>query len=318
MANTVSRTISDDTLNRIIQIESAGNPNAKAPTSSAAGLGQFINATWLATLRKHQPHQLVGARESDALSWRVGKDTAALQLEMLARFTEDNARGLGPGYQDGDLYLAHFLGLGAARAVLRAPPETPVAQVVTAAAIAANKSILSGKTCGQVRQWAQQSMINRWAKAGRPDWVKKYADPHAIKPQTEDALKQAPADPGKAAGGAAAGGAVVIGTGAAIEAGWSWGEIAAVIFVLLALGGAAFFAWRWWRARQQDRAGDAGLMAVAEALESPAAGEAPTEVKTAVATPASQRGASRPRKRAPPVKRGRKSKKPAKKRRAVR
>src|SRR5579862_593016 len=33
--------------------ESGFNPNAKAPTSSAAGLFQFVDQTWLSTLKQH-------------------------------------------------------------------------------------------------------------------------------------------------------------------------------------------------------------------------------------------------------------------------
>jgi hypothetical protein len=62
MTNTVSKTVSDETLNCIITIESAGRTNIKAPTSSALGLGQFLNATWLATVRKHRPDLLKGRR----------------------------------------------------------------------------------------------------------------------------------------------------------------------------------------------------------------------------------------------------------------
>jgi hypothetical protein len=171
MANTVSKLISDETLNRIIQIESAGKPDAKAPTSSAAGLGQFILGTWNDTIKKHRPDLF----QNGAAPARVGLATAALQLEMLARFTEDNARALGAGFTDGDLYLAHFLGLGDARKLFRAAPGDAAASHVSAAAVSANRSILSNKTCAQVRAWAQASMVTRWDKAGRTDWVKKYA-----------------------------------------------------------------------------------------------------------------------------------------------
>lgn len=171
MANTVSKLIPDETLNRIIQIESAGNPEAKAGTSSAAGLGQFILGTWNATIKQHRPDLF----RNGAAPPRVGVATAALQLEMLARFTEDNARALGAGFTDGDLYLAHFLGLGDARKLFRAPPGGLASAHVSAGALEANRSILVNKACAQVRAWAQASMVTRWDKAGRPDWVKRYA-----------------------------------------------------------------------------------------------------------------------------------------------
>lgn len=180
MANTLSRIIDDDKLNRIVQIESAGNPNAKAPTSSAAGLGQFITATWLATVRKHKPALLKTKSEAEVANMRRGVTTAALQLEMLARFTEDNARALGPNWVDGDLYLAHFLGIGAAAKLLRAAPSTLVSNLVSYEAIKANRSILEGKNAGAVRAWAHDSMIKRWDKAGRPNWVAKW---HSSIPQ---------------------------------------------------------------------------------------------------------------------------------------
>jgi len=195
MANTVSRTLSDDTLNRIIQIESAGNPSAKAPTSSAAGLGQFIKATWLNTVSKHRPDLMRGKTPEQVAALRVGPDNAALQLEMLARFTEDNARELGPGLTDGDLYLAHFLGIGDARRLFRAPPGDLASHHVTAAAVAANKSILQDKTCGQVRAWAQASMETRWVKAGKPNWVARYAGAPAIIPPPPDVPKIEPKPP---------------------------------------------------------------------------------------------------------------------------
>ena len=37
------------------QVESRFNPNAAAPTSSARGLFQFIEQTWLATLKEQGP-----------------------------------------------------------------------------------------------------------------------------------------------------------------------------------------------------------------------------------------------------------------------
>lgn len=172
MTNTVSKTISDETLNRIIQIESAGKPTAHAPTSSAQGLGQFVNGTWLAELQKHRPDLFNGPPYDDELA--LERDPK-LQIEILARFTEDNAVTLGPGYTDGDLYLAHFLGVGMARKFLRAPLDASASQLAGAAAVNANRSILSGKTVGQVRTWAQASMANRWDKAGKTDWVSRYA-----------------------------------------------------------------------------------------------------------------------------------------------
>jgi len=173
----VSRIISNDTLNRGIQIESAGNPRAKASTSTARGLGQFLNGTWLEELKQHRPDLFNGPPYDDELA--LEKDPS-LQVEIMARFWEDNAKDLGSGWKDGDLYLAHFAGIGTAKKLLRAPPDDSVDRYFSAAAIKANRSILTAKggngykTVGQVRAWADNSMRSRWEKAGRPDWIAQY------------------------------------------------------------------------------------------------------------------------------------------------
>ena len=165
--NTVSKTVSDETLNCIIQIESGGRPTIKAPTSSALGLGQFLNATWLNTVAKHRPDIFHGTDGATILSLRLNP---SFSIEMLARFTEDNQRIVGMDCTPGDLYLAHFLGAGAAQRVCRRDPGTMMEGIVTAAAIAANRSIMQGKTAGQVRAWAARRM----AESGGHDWVAKY------------------------------------------------------------------------------------------------------------------------------------------------
>lgn len=166
MTNTVSKIVTDETLDSIIQIESSGNPRAKATTSSALGLGQFLNATWLGVVRAHAPELLRGRTESQVLALRTDP---SLSIEMLARFTEDNIRTMGGG-SPGDIYLAHFLGAGTARKVFRAAPSDKIEPIVGPAAVRANRSILAGKTVKQVRDWASSKM----AKAGGHGWVKKY------------------------------------------------------------------------------------------------------------------------------------------------
>jgi hypothetical protein len=164
----LSKSVTNRTFNKIISIESAGRPKAKAPTSSAGGLFQFLNGTFYEECRIHQPALLKGRTKAQVYALRLDPETA---IEIGVKFTEDNAKALGKGWTEGDLYLAHFLGVGTAKGVLRAPQGEAVAGYVSEAAIAANKTILTGKTCAQVRKWAQMSMDTRWAKLGNPDWI---------------------------------------------------------------------------------------------------------------------------------------------------
>jgi hypothetical protein len=175
MTNTVSRTVSDETLNCIITIESAGKPRAKAATSSASGLFQFIDATWMGVVSKHRPDLMRGRTRPEVLALRFEPKIA---IELGARFTEDNQRAIGMNCTGGDLYLAHFLGVADARDLFRAHPDTRVEQLVGPGAIAANKSILQGKTAGQVRAWAARKMNG----AGGRNWIAKYMDDEPEQP----------------------------------------------------------------------------------------------------------------------------------------
>lgn len=172
-STTVSEVVSNAIINAIIYIESAGNPRAKARTSSATGLAQFISSTWLAMLRKYRPGIFSSRPTSALLDLRLDP---ALSIEMLAKFTEENYRGLQKlAHQDptpGDLYLAHFLGLATASRLMKVQRDIQAESIVGARAVAANRSILKGKTCGEIRAWADTKM--RLAANKADDYVTKY------------------------------------------------------------------------------------------------------------------------------------------------
>lgn len=232
MTNRLSKTISDEKLNRIIQIESAGNPDARPKrrdgtfASTAGGLGQFLVGTWQATGLKHYPDEVRHAGTAWAAK-RLGKENAPLQLRMLARFCEDNARIMG-STRDGDLYLAHFLGAGAARAVVQADQSAQVTAVIPngRAAAEANPTIIPGRTCAELRAWADREMATRWERGGRKDWVGIWlGDGRPLPPPAPDPAPTAkpPLPIGKAVvAGAGAGGA---GAAGAAAAGYDWTTI---------------------------------------------------------------------------------------------
>lgn len=181
----VSKTVSDETLNCIITIESGGRVAVKAPTSSATGLGQFLKPTWLGLVHKHRPDLFDGRSEDQVLALRTDPQIA---VEMLARFTEDNQRIVGMHCTGGDLYLAHFLGAQAAQRVYAAKANDRVEPLVGEAAVNANKSILLGKTAIQVRAWAAKRM----ADSGGHDWVAKYWSAPAAEPVPEERPEDIP------------------------------------------------------------------------------------------------------------------------------
>jgi hypothetical protein len=110
--------------------ESGLNPGARARTTSAAGLFQFVDQTWLATLKRYGAKHGLGGyaaaieQGSDG-RWRVGDPNArravmALKLDpqvsalMAGEMTADHAAYLrgrtGRDPSAGELYAAHFLG----------------------------------------------------------------------------------------------------------------------------------------------------------------------------------------------------------------
>jgi len=118
---------------RIIGVESNGNPNAKNKRSSATGLGQFLDETWLEMIRAHRPDLSSGRSENEILELRR---EPKLAREITARFAERNAATLrqqGLPVTAGTVYLAHFAGAAGAVAILSAPGNADAALVMAKA-----------------------------------------------------------------------------------------------------------------------------------------------------------------------------------------
>lgn len=128
-----------DALFHTARLESGLNPDAKAKSSSATGLFQFIDSTWMATLAKHGArHGITPGSRAEALALRRDPGVASL---MAAEHMADNAAaleaGLGQAASPTGLYLAHFLGSGGAVRFLKglaAAPEAAAAELFPAAA----------------------------------------------------------------------------------------------------------------------------------------------------------------------------------------
>jgi hypothetical protein len=158
------------------RIESGLNPNAKASTSSASGLYQFTEQTWLATMKQHgaehglqwaanaitrgsNGHYYVSdaATRQEIMALRQSPETSAAMAGEYASDNQDYLRAkLGRDTTPTDLYMAHFLGpAGAARFLkaLDANPDTPAASVMPAAAHA-NKWVFWDKS-GNARSLEQ-------------------------------------------------------------------------------------------------------------------------------------------------------------------
>lgn len=142
---------------KIIGVESAGNAAAKNPRSSASGLGQFTDSTWLATVHKHRPDLAGQYSDADLLKLKTDPELAR---DMTLAHTKDNAEGLalsGIEATEGNLYLAHFAGIEGARRVLGSDPDAPIVDILGPDVVRANP-FLQGKTAGWLIGWAAKRM----------------------------------------------------------------------------------------------------------------------------------------------------------------
>lgn len=143
----------DATAAKIIQVEGSG----KNPRSSADGVGQFTESTWIESIKKYFPNLAQGRSDDQLLAMRKIPQLAARVTEA---FTAGNEAGLskaGLPVTPATTYLAHFAGLGGAIKVLQADPNTPVAQVLGNAAVKANP-FLQGMTARDLELWAARKM----------------------------------------------------------------------------------------------------------------------------------------------------------------
>ncbi|BAQ49512.1 phage tail length tape measure family protein [Methylobacterium aquaticum] len=157
---------SGDFISAMINVESRGNASVKNPNSSATGLGQFIEATWLRLFPKVFPERAAGMGRDEILSRRTDREDSIALIQALAA---ENRRALERAdlpTNNRNQYLAWFLGSPTAVKALRADPDTPISSVASADAIASNRKVLEGRSVGQVLDWADRT-INKNAPGVR-------------------------------------------------------------------------------------------------------------------------------------------------------
>jgi hypothetical protein len=143
--------------------ESSLNPNAKATTSSATGLFQFLESTWLQVMKDEGP-RLGYQNYADAITETGDGDytiadpklkAEVLELrkdpqiaaDLAAAFTKNNGDYLSGRFgrmpSPGELYIAHFLGAKGAEKMFAAGLQNPdqIAADLFPRQAAANQSI---------------------------------------------------------------------------------------------------------------------------------------------------------------------------------
>jgi len=161
--------------------ESSLKPTAQSGTSSAAGLFQFVEQTWLGMIKEHGAQYGLGnyanaiskgsdgryhtASSSDRQAILALRKDAQISAYMGGEFSQaQRARlqsGLGRDVCGGELYAAHFLGSDAACKLIQMAENNPSASAAKAfpQAASANKSVFyhadgSAKSVSEVYNWA--------------------------------------------------------------------------------------------------------------------------------------------------------------------
>ena len=183
--------------------ESSFGENMVASTSTARGAYQFIESTWLRTVKEYgdeigyghyadlidtsgrKPEVINEEFKQKILDLRFNHEVAA---HMAARFTEDNKDGLQRAFPDRDisntdLYMAHFLGAGGAINFIREVENNPsqVAASKFSSAANANKWVFYNNDGRALSFDAVYTRFERDFEGNRPVNVAALADRDHLK-----------------------------------------------------------------------------------------------------------------------------------------
>ena len=182
--------------------ESNFNPTVKAKTSSATGLFQFIESTWMDMVNRHGDKYGIDTDQSKSALLELRKDPEMASF-MAAEFAGDNKNYLektvGGDIGNTELYFAHFMGAGGASAFLNQLNQNPNATAadIFPKAANANRGVFyhangSARSFEQIYDFfdkkfsddtapAVQSLAHKPSKSNRPEGAGYQHIPFSLK-----------------------------------------------------------------------------------------------------------------------------------------
>ncbi|MBB3972784.1 tape measure domain-containing protein [Hansschlegelia beijingensis] len=148
-------------VDRVVKAESGGKANAKNPYSSATGVGQFIEETWLRLFRKYYPEQAGSMGRDAILAMRKNADVSRNMIEAYAKESAEALRNAGLAVTEANLHLAHFLGVGGGKKpgaieALKADPNASASAVLGADVVSANKGVFKNDRVSDALDYADR------------------------------------------------------------------------------------------------------------------------------------------------------------------
>src|SRR5712664_3811088 len=213
-ANTTG--ISFEYLLATAKMESNFNPRASASTSSARGLYQFIGQTWLGTVKEAGAQLGYGkyaaaitkspsgsysvsdpAARSAIMKLRDDPDAASSMAAVLTQSNSFRLTGkIGRRPTDGDLYMAHFMGVGGAARLISNAEDNPNASAARLFpnAAAANRSIFFDRS-GRARSVSEvySVLTQRYASAANSPATRSAMASVGVMPSNAAVASAAPA-----------------------------------------------------------------------------------------------------------------------------
>lgn len=109
--------------------ESTLRPSAKAETSSARGLFQHLDKTWLNLVEKYGEDNGIYSQDMDKEEILALRDNPAYSTRMAVALTKENEESFKRSFdrepEDEELYAMHFFGAGTGKTFIKAVEDTP-------------------------------------------------------------------------------------------------------------------------------------------------------------------------------------------------
>lgn len=150
--------VSEDIDQKIIGVESSGDPTAKNTESTATGLGQFLKETWKDVMKTHFPKRVEGLSEPEILELRKDPNLARQAVTAYRGDLQKALRKAELPVTDTTVYLTYFLGPGDGVKLLKTNPNTPIKGLLSPEVIRANPPLQGDKRVRDVVMWANQKM----------------------------------------------------------------------------------------------------------------------------------------------------------------